>query len=189
MPWSSGVYAQTLSAEADSVVEKINKLYAIGDRRYSDFAILIRANSHATPFIDSLNIKGVPHIFSGASGLYSQSEIKMLIAFLKCLVYTDDNLSYYQLATSELYNIDHQSMSEAYTISKRTNRPISDIIRDNMLFANIRDDLNKYQQKKNENVGELLYEYLTEKNYLKNLIINISVKNELKIYNIAKFLD
>ncbi|EKD56156.1 MAG: hypothetical protein ACD_58C00287G0005 [uncultured bacterium] len=186
------LYSQTLSAEADSVTEQIKNLKLKNKNlRFNDFAILVRANSHGQPFIDSLNIKGIPHIFSGASGLYSQSEIKMLVAFLKCLVYTDDNLSYYQLATSELYNIDHQTMSELYTISKRTNKSISDLIKNQRNqfseISEIYESINKYRQKKNESVGELLYEYLTEKKYLKNLIKNISVENELKIYNIAKF--
>ena len=92
------IFCDSLSCEADMVVEKIKELKNNGKNNYNDFAILVRANNHADPFIQSLNIAGIPYVFSGASGLFQQSEIKFLVAFLKTLSYPDDNLAIYQLA-------------------------------------------------------------------------------------------
>ena len=189
------LYCDTLSCEADTIVHKIKELKTKNKYKYNDFAILVRANSHAEPFIQSLNLAGIPHIFSGASGLFSQPEIKMIVAFLKCLVYTDDNLSFYQLATSELYNISHQTMAELYTEAKRGNRSILKIAEktnldnekdkvDKLIF-----DIDKYSRRKNDSAGEVLYDYLTEKKYLKKLSSNPNASDEIKIYNIAKFFD
>ena len=205
-------FCSNLSCEADQVVDKIKELKDKEGYKNNDFAILVRANSQAEPFLQSLNVAGIPHIFTGASSLFDQAEIKMLVAFLRCLVYTDDSLSLYQLATSELYNISHEEISEYYTQAKRQNRPLLSLINnrtiepssaeatdgkqldndstknnDNLtqLFA----DINSYRKRKNEPVGEVLYAYLKEKNYLKKLTETDSTENELKIFNIAKFFD
>lgn len=193
------LYCDSLSCEADKVVAKIGELKKEKDYRNNDFAILVRANNQAEPFIQSLNIAGIPSIFSGASGLYHQPEIKMLVTFLKCLAYTDDNLAFYQLATSEIYNISHEVLSEIYTLARRNNRGIIKIIKTKELknlrteeqekLDEILADIEKYRQKKNDPVGEVLYNYLSDKGYLKKLSKNPGIEDELKIQHIAKFFD
>lgn len=212
------LFCDNLSCEADKVAEEISRLRKNENYRYNDFAILTRANSHAEPFIQSLNIAGIPYIFSGASGLFSQNEIKMLVAFLKCLAYTDDSLALYQLATSELYGISHKALAEYFTLAKRSNRSLLSVIGNNpspavisthseptagwieegekshhseINITNIQaltSDIKKYSERKNDPIGEVLYDYLKEKKYLKKLT-DESVENELKIHNIAKLFD
>jgi len=200
------LFCDNLSCEADQVVEKISELKKIKGYKNNDFAILVRANSQAEPFIQSLNIAGIPHAFSGMSGLFSQPEIKMLIAFLKCLVYSDDLLALYQLATSELYKVSHETLTEYYTKAKRYNRslltlisgqlPIDEIEEENnernskfIILNSLVEDIKKYSEKKNNPCGEVLYEFLKEKGYLKQLTETPTIENELKIHNIAKFFD
>lgn len=199
------LFCDSLTCEADKVVEKIKELKKEGYKN-NEFAILVRANNQAEPFLQSLNVAGIPYIFSGASGLFSQPEIKMLVAFLKSLVFTDDSLALYQLATSSLYNISHEGLAEYYTIAKRSNRSLQQILERSQkqsfeLFDDSTEDadlnklkilvqdIKKYSEKKNEPCGEVLYEYLKEKGYLKSLLDDASVENELKIHNIAKFFD
>lgn len=194
------LHCDTLSCEADLVVEKIKQLKKEEGYSYKDFSILARANSHSEPFIQALNVNGIPYTFSGTSGLFSQPEIKMLIAFLKSLCYPDDSLSFYQLATSVLYKIDTDTMAELHTEAKRKNRPTWEIAKNyakkdtlfeqNEQIISLVDDIKNYRDKIKElNTGELLYDYLIQKNYLKSLIENPTVENELKIQNIAKFFD
>jgi len=200
------LFCDNLSCEADKLVEKIQELKQKHQYKNNDFAMLVRANNQAEPFIQSLNIAGIPYIFSGTSGLFSQAEIKMLVAFLKCLVYTDDSLALYQLATSEMYNVSHETLAEYYTKAKRYNRsllkivegqlPIEELVTENeklnkeiIIMNSLVEDIKKYSEKKNEPCGEVLYEFLKEKQYLKRLVDENSVENELKVHNIAKFFD
>ena len=189
------IHCETLSGEADIVARKIKELSTNHTFSYKDFAILVRANSHSEPFIQSLNMLGIPYAFSGASGLFSQPEVKMLIAFLKCLAYKYDNLSFHYLATSDLYNINHETLVDYYSESKRQNKSILDIINNDssqtveQLLLELKEDIKKFTEKKNDGTGELLYEYLTEKKYLSRLIANPTTENEIKISNIAKFFD
>jgi DNA helicase-2/ATP-dependent DNA helicase PcrA len=199
------LYCDNLSCEADKVAETITRFKKENGYKYNDFAILVRANSQAEPFVQSLNVAGIPYIFSGASGLFAQQEIKMLIAFLKCLVYTDDSLAFYQLATSEMYRVSHEGLAEYYTKAKRYNRSLKDIvdkqvqptldISDELTqqdFTKLKElilDVKNYSEKKNDPCGEVLYDYLKEKNYLKKLSSENNIENELKVHNIAKFFD
>lgn len=190
----------TLSNEADKVASKIKELIKEKNYRYKDFAILVRANNQAEPFIQALNVLGIPHVFSGASGLLSQKEIKMLIAFLKCLTYSNESLAFYTLATSKLYNIKDKTLTEFYTKAKEINRPISSVIEydldnnqpkdeETQKLETLISDIEKYRQKKNNPCGEVLYDYLKEKEYLKKLVDEDSIESELEIHNIAKFFD
>ncbi|PIS07635.1 hypothetical protein COT78_02965 [Candidatus Berkelbacteria bacterium CG10_big_fil_rev_8_21_14_0_10_43_13] len=195
-------FCSNLSCEADQVVEKIKEIKEKENYKYNDFVLLVRANSHAEPFLQSLNVAGIPHIFTGASSLFDQPEIKMLVAFLRCLVYTDDSLALYQLATSELYGVSHEDISSFYTLARRQNRPLLSFFSNKTLeqFSNdlsaqtssldqIFEDITKCRKLKSDPVGEVLYAYLKEKNFLKKLTEVDTAENELKIFNIAKFFD
>ncbi|MFA5158652.1 MAG: ATP-dependent DNA helicase [Patescibacteria group bacterium] len=203
------IFCTTLSSEADEAAKTIkNKKEELGLKN-NDFAILVRANSQANPFIESLNLAGIPSIFSGASSLFQQPEIKMIIAFLRSLAYTDDNLAFYQLATSDIYNISHKTLSELYTLAKRGNRSLLELSKnlpadaepqamqagniaksdDLDILATLVADIEKYREQKNSSAGELLYNYLSDKKYLKKLNQEGSAKAERKIVNIAKFFD
>ncbi|HOX41288.1 MAG TPA: ATP-dependent helicase, partial [bacterium] len=190
------MHCTTLSCEADMVVEKIKFLKKEAELSHKDFAILVRANSHAEPFIQALNVAGIPYVFSGSGSLFNFPEIKILIAFLKCLAYTDDNLSLYQIATSNIYKITHETMSDLFTKAKRGNRPVSDLISNAAAsregddgLVSLFDDLTRYRLMKNEPVGEVLYAYLQEKQLLKELISIDSIENQSKLEHIAKFFD
>lgn len=209
------IFAPTISEEADLVAEQIKKLIsknrkANGQRqiaayKYRDFAILVRANSQADYFIRSLNLKGIPHKFIGSSGLYSRIEIKILISFLKAISSIDDSLNVFNLLTSEIYDIPQEDALKLISLSKRKNRPLWSLIsrQDEQFFENldispksqekikkVSEDLKKSMElSKKENVGKVLYSYLTNSNYLKNLDKNETVENQIKIQNIAKFFE
>lgn len=190
------IFCDNLSCEADQVVEKIQELKKQKKYSYSDFSILVRANNHADPFIQSLNISGIPYIFSGSGSLFQQQEVKNLISFLKVLVYPDDNLALYQLATSDIYNVSHDTMSELYALARRRNRNLASLVKNTVAksaeidkLQKIISDIEKFKQKKNEPAGEILYEYLSSIEYLKKLSKERTAENEQKILNISKFFD
>ncbi len=56
-----------------------------GKLKWSDFAILIRANSYANEFMTALTRMDVPHQFLASRGLYTQPEIMDVVAYLKLL--------------------------------------------------------------------------------------------------------
>jgi DNA helicase-2/ATP-dependent DNA helicase PcrA len=67
-PWH--IHFDTATSEADGVAQLIAEGVEAG-RRYGDFAILVRSNNDADPFLRSLNMRGIPWTFSGNQGLYA----------------------------------------------------------------------------------------------------------------------
>lgn len=188
------IHCDTLSCEADKVVETIKKLKSEGYSN-NDFAILVRANSHAEPFIQALNQNEIPSVFSGASRLFAEPEVKMLIAFFRCLVYPSDNLSFYQLATSEIYNLPSELLAKFYEKARYGNRSFIEIVENDgqnssAKIMEVVKDIKKYRELiKNKRAGELLYEFIKEKKLLKKYLDQPTVENEIKIQNIAKFFE
>ncbi|MGH2398116.1 MAG: ATP-dependent helicase, partial [bacterium] len=62
------VHLDTLSSEADWVASRIAAKVEAGEYRYKDFAVLVRSNADADPFLRALNLKGIPHRFTGSRG-------------------------------------------------------------------------------------------------------------------------
>lgn len=190
-------------AEADHVVQIIKDNVNTKKYSYKDFAILFRANNHSESFIQALNATGIPYKFSGGSGLYQRPEIRNIISFIKALVDFNDNLSFYHLASSEIYGINPSNLLAFNAIIKRTNKPFRIILQDKSLYdelkiddktkdklENILLDLEKISKSiTNHTAGELIYKFIKDTGYLSKLLKESTVSNELKVQNIARFFD
>lgn len=114
--------AEKIEEESEFVAKKILELK---DRyRFSDFAILIRANNHSEPFVKSLSRVGIPFQFLGPGMLYKQPEVKDLIAYLKILYNLEDSPSLFRLLYMDIYSIDKKDVSLLLSFSKKINQPL-----------------------------------------------------------------
>ncbi|KKQ28095.1 MAG: hypothetical protein US42_C0002G0050 [Candidatus Magasanikbacteria bacterium GW2011_GWC2_37_14] len=75
----------TSTEEINFVINKICEICKDESVVLSDFAILIRANSQAEPFINAFEKVGLPYEYLASSGLYRQPLILDCINFLKVL--------------------------------------------------------------------------------------------------------
>ncbi len=91
---------------------------AKGKYKFSDIAILVRANNHADIFIQSLRYKGVPYKLGGARGLYFRDEIKELICFLRVLVAYTDDASMYKLLSLPIWKLTSREYIELNTLAR-----------------------------------------------------------------------
>jgi len=73
--------------------------------RFSEIAILVRANSHAEQFVQALRSMGIPYKLGGSRGLYFRPEIQNLIVFLKVLVDYSDEISMYKLLAMSVWHL------------------------------------------------------------------------------------
>ncbi|MCK4353182.1 ATP-dependent helicase [candidate division WOR-3 bacterium] len=187
----------TASNEADGVAEMIKKKLA-QSCKYNDFAILVRTNRLALPFLKSLNMQGIPWTFSGNQGLYDQEEIKILISLLNVLSNIEDSQSLYYLINSPVYGLNPLDLSKCLGLAKKRTRSLY------WVFTNLEDIdistesktlINKFlgdisylsTLSATQPTGKVLYDFLTRTGWLKKLTRHPSVKNELQIKNIAEF--
>ncbi len=114
--------AENIEEESDQVVSEIIKLSKT--YKYSDFAILSRANNHSEPFIRSLSRAGIPFQFLGPGTLYKQPEVKDLIAYLKILYDLEDSPSLFRLLYMNIYSVDKKDVSLLLSFSKKINQSL-----------------------------------------------------------------
>ncbi|MDZ7270149.1 MAG: ATP-dependent helicase [candidate division KSB1 bacterium] len=193
----------TLSSEADAVASIIEQKMKAGGYCYRDFAILVRANNHADPFLRSLNMRGIPFQFSGSRGLYSREEVRLLVNFLRTLSNPDDSVSLFHLAQSEVYQFPPLDLARCTAYAKLRNISLFQVFEAlpqlpdlivsaeaQATAARIVENTRKFLEvARTNNAGVVLYRFLTESGLLKRLTSAQTVEAEVQILNIARFFD
>ena len=101
------IYADRVENEGDHVAKEIQRIHSLTHPssnityEWKDFAILVRANNHAEPFVRALSRAGIPYQFLGPGQLFRQPEIKDLIAYLKILYNFEDNVAMYRVLSMD----------------------------------------------------------------------------------------
>jgi DNA helicase-2/ATP-dependent DNA helicase PcrA len=193
----------TASAEADAVAKAIED-FRDGGLPLNDMALLVRNNADADPFLRALNVRGIPHRFSGGAGLFERPEVRSLIAFLRLVASPDDSVSAWALAFSEIYAFDPVDLSRMSRYASRKTRPLLEVLRElegNADLASIKGpsreaarafvkDIERgVSSMAQKRTGEALYEFLKESGYLARLAAVASSKDERKVANIARFFE
>jgi len=194
----------TVSAEADAVARTIEEKVDTGNYLYKDFAILVRANQDAEPFMRAFNMRRIPYSFTGNRGLYRREEIRTLAAFMSILTDPTDSLSLYQLAGSEIYRLDMETLIRCANLADRKNLKLEEVL---IQFKNEPDlftassqamtvvtrllqDLRQFREESRRYPASvLLYRFLQQTGYLTELTKNESLEAELKIKNIGEFFE
>jgi len=195
---------ETNSQETDWVAQFIKDKMQSPDFKYRDFAILVRSNSDAQPYLQSLNMQDIPWQFSGNQGLYSREEVKLCISFLRVISNQADSLNLYYLASSVVYGLNLADLTLCMHYANRRNKSlysvfknIDDIPELAEVSSKSRDKIKKILENldkflnvsRQETTGRLLYTFLTETGYLKKLTRQQSLESEAKIQNLAKFFN
>jgi DNA helicase-2/ATP-dependent DNA helicase PcrA len=187
----------TVSTESDQVAELIREEHERG-RPYRDFAVLVRANNDADHYLRALNMRGIPWTFSGNAGLYGRPEVRLLIAFLRSVVYTDDSVSLHYLASSDVYQVPIVDLTKCATFATRKNRHLFDVLHDvpadlevsdegRLAIARLVTDLSRYMELGREHpTGEVLYQFLVDSG-LMTRYAKAPAELEQEVQNVSKF--
>jgi len=209
--------SETGEDETEKVAEKILSLKAKKNCRFSDFALLLRANNHADPFLGTFTYHGIPYRFLGPGMLFKQPEVKDLIAYLKILYNLEDTASLYRVLSMDIFKPDAQDISLLLSFAKKTNLsfyqalevylsfiekewyrqeyeiykkyfPLVHEETKNNLLALVKMIKRHLTLLKKESAGQILYYFLEDCGYLKQLIAYKTEKDEKIALNISKFL-
>ncbi|MEW6704967.1 MAG: UvrD-helicase domain-containing protein [Pseudomonadota bacterium] len=97
--------------EAERAVARIQSQRAQGGEcKFSDFAILYRANHQARVFEQALRRAQIPYKVSGGQSFFDRAEIKDLCAWLRLLVNQDDDPAFLRAVTTPKRGIGHQTL-------------------------------------------------------------------------------
>lgn len=212
--------ADNVQQEADFVAKEIlkltrSKLHATR-YTYSDFAILIRANNYADPFIRALLQRGIPYQFWGPGMLFKQPEIKDLVAYLNFLSDLDDSLSFYRVLSMNVFEIEAQELALLLSFAKKCTLSLFHAIEivlsfdDSALYREENEIYKKYLPRlqtaskkrlakihkmikkhlgliKKESAGQILFYFLEDTEMISALVNYKTEKDERQALNVMKF--
>ncbi len=191
------IYADRVENEAEEVARMINaKCRMLNDKsdkyEWKDFAILVRANNHAEPFVRALARVGIPYQFLGPGQLFRQPEVKDLIAYLKVLYNFEDNVAMYRVLTMDWVSVSARDVAAIVNDSRKFGHSLFESCEasadENIkrLVAIIHRNLGLI---KKETAGQILYYFLQDSGLLTQFATYKTAKEERTSANIAKFFD
>lgn len=220
------IYTERVEDEAEAVATKIkNQKLRIKDtegmEKYNwfDFAILLRANNHADPFVRAFQRAGVPFQFLGPGMLFRQSEVKDLIAYLKLLNDFEDSVATFKVLSMPILNLAPRDIIAINSFAKRVGISVFEAIEaiiaidenNNTHWSNkenygrfipflsleTKNGLKKVYQmiirhlelSRKESAGQILYLFLEDSGLLKIMAGYKTVEEEKVVLNISKFFD
>ncbi len=192
------IYEQRSEDEADEIAKNITELSK--KYEYKDIAILVRANNHAQLITAALSRHKIPYQFLGPGYLFQQEEIKDLIAYLIFLTNLSDSISLFRVLSMDIFKIPYVELNYLLNFAKKKNLTLFETLENldqSFLKEETKEKLTNFrlmavkhlEKSKNEQAGQILYDFLVESGIYETLNQTDSVKDERKVQNIAKFFD
>lgn len=176
------ISAKDASNEAAKVIWKISEILKQDrDASYSDFAILVRANSHADPFIRALERAGMPFQFLASRGLYSKSGVLDAISYFKLLDDYHESQAVYRILSMPFLEIPPQDIMKLIQYSRQRTKSLYESMEELPLIYGIasktREKINFVLSliknhsilARSKSVCEILAAFLQDSGYLKYL--------------------
>jgi DNA helicase-2/ATP-dependent DNA helicase PcrA len=134
------LHAETVHEEASMVVDKICQLTEAGNYNYNDFAILVRANDHADPFISELSKRGVPYVFVANRGLYKKPFILDILAYLKLLDNYHESENLFRVLNLKKFEIPSNDLISLSQLAKKKTLSLYEVIKQIPTIISVPED-------------------------------------------------
>ncbi|HRY36295.1 MAG TPA: ATP-dependent DNA helicase [Candidatus Magasanikbacteria bacterium] len=197
-------HLETLDDEAKFVIDEIKKIKEKNkDVTWDDFAILVRANSHADPFINLLQNFGIPYEFLSSSGLFRQEVVLDCYNFFKAIDGYHENTAIYRILRLPFLEVSENDLQKMLLFAKRKTVSYYEALKrgkeyglgkeGEKIFAEILDFLHEgMKQQKSEKPTRILYNFLENSGYLKFLARGEQEGNReviRRIYQLKQYFD
>jgi len=185
----------SLSGEADETIKKILEILKKDKTAtYNDFAILIRANDSAIPFVKSLERARLPYQFLASRGLYSKPVILDVLSYFKLLDNYHEGTAVYRILNLDFLKISDEDIAKLTQYSRKKTKSLFEAMEESLLvqglsaqtqekIAFILSLVKKHSQMAREkSVSEIFVAFLEDSGYLKSLT-NGDEKEKLDLLN------
>ncbi len=184
--------------EANFIVENLNTLRREEYMTYNDFAVLYRMNSQSRSIEDILRRENIPYKIVGGLKFYERKEIKDIIAYLRLIQNSSDNLSLIRIINEPKRGIGKTSLENVEQVAIQAETSMYDVIKRadefglNRVFANSREFVSQIEElraKKDDiKISDLIKETLNKTGYTKALEEENTTEAETRIENLEEFL-
>ena len=201
-PVRHAVYA-TAADEADAVAVEIEHLLRKG-RRAGSVAVLVRTNADAEPVLASLDVRGIPRRFSGASGLFSHREVRDVLSLLRVIASPASSEDLYAVLTAGPHGLGGEELSAICDLANRRRRSLWSVVTELLeqpgllrLSLDTRTRLGRCVEllraalvSAHERAAPVvLYEYLRESGWLRMLVTLAESGDDGPLHRVARFFE
>jgi DNA helicase-2/ATP-dependent DNA helicase PcrA len=194
------IFKQRADEEAEEIALKIKSVIKKHKYKYSDFAILVRANNHSRPITLALTRNRVPYQFLGPGYLFQQEEIKNLIAYFKTLYNLSDSVSLFRVLSMDVFDINARDINFLLSFARKSNfslfEALEQVDRTNLAdqtkikVKRIVNMISKHLSRiKKDPPGQILYYFLIDSGLYKYFLDVKTEKQEQEAQNVASFFD
>lgn len=177
------IHAKNIDLEAGEVVKKILEILKKDKgANYNDFAILVRANDSAIPFIKGLERANLPYQFLASRGLYSKPVILDVISYFKLLDNYHEGTAVYRILNLPFLQIPQQDISTITLYSHKKTKSVFETLQELPLLPNLSEItrektafllalLQKHSSaSRDSGVCQIMLSFLEDSGYLKYLV-------------------
>lgn len=184
--------------EANYIISQINSLRRNEYYKYSDFAVLYRMNTQSRSIEDILRRENIPYKIIGGLKFYERKEIKDMIAYLRLIHNTADNLSLTRIINEPKRGVGKTSMEQVEQLANSNGISMYEVIKRadefglNRVFGNTREFIAAIEElrtlKDSKLISDLMKETLQKTGYTKALEDENTIEAENRIENLNEFL-
>ena len=166
--------------------------------KYSDFAVLYRMNTQSRAIEDILRRENIPYKIVGGLKFYERKEIKDIIAYLRLIQNSSDNLSLKRIINEPKRGIGKTSLEKVENLAEENEISMYEVIKNaeqyglNRVYLNSREFVNVIEELKTKKdklvISELIKETLKKTGYTKALGNENTIEAENRIENLEEFL-
>lgn len=196
------LYVYTGSNEYDEgrfIAREIKKRY---DKtgNFSDCAILYRTNAQSRVIEEMLMREAIPYRVLAGLRFYDRKEIKDIIAYLRLIHNTSDDLSLRRIINEPKRKIGATTVDKAQKIANENNSSIFDVIENANLYAEFKTSATKLLAfakmikdlvaiKNKISISEFVEKVMHDTGYIESLTIENSIENQTRIDNLEEFMS
>lgn len=184
--------------EANFIVNEIEHLKREEYFKYSDFTVLYRMNAQSRSIEDIFRRENIPYKIVGGLKFYERKEIKDIIAYLRLVHNTNDNLSLQRIINEPKRGIGKTSLEKIEDIASSMGISQYDVIKNaadyglNKVFVNSREFIeiieSVIKEKEEKPISDLIKDILNKTGYIKSLELENTTQAESRIENLNEFL-
>jgi DNA helicase-2/ATP-dependent DNA helicase PcrA len=189
------IHTKTLDQEVGEVLKKILEiLKEDNEATYNNFAILVRANDSASPFVRALERANLPYQFLASRGLYSKPVILDLISYFKLLDNYHEGTAVYRILNLPFLEIADADVAAMTQYSHRKTKSLFDALQELPLIPGISTKtqekvafmlslIKKHSEAAHtKSVSEILVAFLEDSGYL-HYLVNRNEEEKLDLLN------
>lgn len=187
--------------EANFVADNIYRIARKENRKYSDFAVLYRANAQSRTIEEALNKSNIPYNIYGGVKFYERKEIKDLLAYLKVLQNPQDDVSLKRIINVPRRGIGLKSIEKIEDRASLRNESLYSVIVDiesnSDLSPKAKKSINGFidtigllrTMKEAYSVSKLIEKILESTGYIDELLKDKKEESKDRVDNLKEFIS